>query len=115
MRGDQLSQTDLKNITAAIREQRTAPTLTELAGEQGVSVRHFNRLFKQAAGESIASVFKRERLNRARDLLSDPSLLVKEVAYLCGYESSAAFCKSFRASMGLSPEQFRKQRLAGKP
>tara|TARA_R110000772_G_scaffold268731_1_gene398336 strand:+ start:45376 stop:46275 length:900 start_codon:yes stop_codon:yes gene_type:complete len=107
MRGEQLSHTELRNIVTRIREQRCAPTIADLASEQGVSTRHFNRLFRQTAGESIADVFKRERINRARDLLANPALLVKEIAYLCGFDSSAAFCKSFRSSMGISPQQFR--------
>jgi AraC family transcriptional regulator len=113
-RGEHLSQADLRNIVARIREQRSAPTVAELALEQGVSVRHFHRLFNQVAEEGISAVFKRERLSRAKDLLEDPTLLIKEVAYLCGFESSAAFCKAFRSSMGLSPQQFRLQTLQTK-
>jgi AraC family transcriptional regulator len=69
-----------------------------------------DRLFSQASGETLAAVYRRERIGRARDLLADPRLLVKEVAYLCGFETSAAFCKSFRASVGMSPQAFRSTR-----
>ena len=106
-RGEQLSQHEVRNIVARIREERCPPTMSNLSKEHGVSVRHFNRLFRQASAENIADVFRRERLNRATDLLKNPTLLVKEVAFLCGFDSSAAFCKSFRSSTGLSPQQFR--------
>jgi len=106
-RGEQISKTHLEQLIARAREQRIAPKITDLAAEYGVSVRHFNRLFKQAAGENIAQVFKRERLNRAIDLLNNSKILVKEVAYLCGFHTSASFCKSFRASLGITPEGYR--------
>jgi AraC family transcriptional regulator len=107
LRGEKLTQTDTATIVNKIRTERCAPTISELASSMGLSVRHFNRLFSQTTGETITAVFKRERINRAKDLLADPTLLVKEVAFLCGFESSAAFCKSFRASVGISPQAYR--------
>jgi len=106
-RGEQIGKAELEQIIARAREQRIPPKIVDLAAEYGVSVRHFNRLFKQAAGENIAQVFKRERLNRATDLLNNSNLLVKEVAYLCGFHTSASFCKSFRAGLGIAPEAYR--------
>lgn len=108
VRGEQLSEFNLGQIIERVREQRSPPTLTELAAENGVSVRHFNRLFKQAAGENISEAFKRERLQRAIDLLKNSALLIKEIAYLCGFKNSASFCKSFRTSHGVSPQAYRK-------
>ncbi|MFA7554959.1 MAG: AraC family transcriptional regulator [Spongiibacteraceae bacterium] len=106
-RGAQLNEREIADIVAMIRERRCAPTLLELALVHNLSVRHFSRLFKQSTGENISSVCKRERLNRAKDMLLNSTLLIKEVAYQCGFETSSSFCKAFRETTGRSPEDYR--------
>ena len=108
-RGDRLNQTDIRQMIAKIREQRCAPTVVELAQEQGLNPRYFSRLVKQATGQTIAETFKQERIKRAKDLLANRTLLIKEVAYQCGFENSASFCKSFRATTGISPNTYRQR------
>lgn len=106
-RGTPLGVKDIQRIKECLREQREIPSVEQFARELGISHRQFSRLFKEATGQSLAEVFKQQRLQRANELLANKQLLIKEVAYLCGFESAAAFSKSFRASMGFSPQQYR--------
>ena len=43
-------------------------------------------------------------------LLSDQRLLIKQVAYGAGFQNAAAFTAAFRKEVGLTPEEFRRQR-----
>ena len=50
-------------------------------------------------------------LDFAKDLLTDRSLLVKEIAYRCGFANAASFGVAFRQMEGCSPQQFRDRLL----
>lgn len=44
-------------------------------------------------------------------LLTSPDLLIKQVAYGAGFQNAAAFTAAFRKEVGLTPEEFRRQRI----
>ena len=44
---------------------------------------------------------------KAKTLLMDERLLVKEVAYLSGFQNAAAFTAAFRKATGQTPQEFR--------
>lgn len=111
IRGSQLNAQQRDRIIAKIRESRRSPRLKDLAAEIGVSERHFNRLFHSSTGSSISEIYQRERFNRARKLLTDSSLLIKEVAYQCGFNNSASFCKAFRVTTGNTPQEYRNSEI----
>lgn len=110
-RGARLDQSYLQGLAVRVREQKRSPGLQELAMELGVSPRQFERLFRAAAGESLASFCKRQVLRLAQDLLADRSLLIKEVAFRCGFANSASFGAAFRQMQGLTPQQYRDRSL----
>lgn len=106
-RGRKLDGAYLTTLGSRVRETRQTPSLAELARELGVSPRQYTRLFHAAAGETLAAFCTRHVVGLAMDLLADRSLLVKEVAYRCGFADTAAFSKAFRRSVGISPLQYR--------
>jgi len=65
-------------------------------------------------GLSFGAIVDRIRNERASSLLIESSLQIKEIALLTGFSSPAAFTKAFRSWNDLSPNDFRKQREAGK-
>jgi AraC family transcriptional regulator len=91
-----------------IRQNMDQPlTRAVLASVAGFSVSHFHRVFKQAAGESIAMYTRRARLERAARKLRAGAVDITEVALAAGYDTHAAFSKAFRQQYGLSPSEFR--------
>lgn len=106
-----LDQRYLADLVAQIRERPGRVEIGRLAAERGISVRHYERLFRAATGESPAAFCRRHMLALAKDLLRDRSLLVKEIAYRCGFANTASFSVAFRQMQGCSPQQFR-DRLA---
>ena len=85
-----------------------SPGLAALARECGVSVRHFSRLFRNTTGQTLGDYAARLRVERAKALLAESRLLIKEVAFRCGFESAAAFSAAFRRMVGVTPRQFRR-------
>jgi len=79
-----------------------------LAEMAKMSQGHFYVLFKRAVGLTPIDYFIRLRIKRACELLSETSLLVKEIAGLVGYRDTEFFFRSFRLVNGLTPGEYRK-------
>ena len=83
--------------------------LARIAREAGSSSYHFARLFQAYVGETPFDFIRRIRLATALRLLQeDPDVSVTEVALSIGYETSAAFNKTTRKTLDLTPGDFRK-------
>jgi transcriptional regulator GlxA family with amidase domain len=49
----------------------------------------------------------KQRLNRAKELLSNTSLPINEVSMECGFENLSHFSRVFKEKTGLSPFRFK--------
>jgi two-component system response regulator YesN len=49
------------------------------------------------------------RINKAKELMKDPTLRIKEIAYMVGYENARYFIRVFRSFTGLSPNIYKEQ------
>lgn len=83
-------------------------SLDDAARFTGFSKYYFERLFKEYTNTSFYQYLINCRISRAKQLLVNNHLSVKEISYRCGFSSTAAFSKSFRQATGSSPSQFRK-------
>ncbi|WP_439632344.1 helix-turn-helix domain-containing protein [Shinella sp.] len=105
-----LSPFDLKRVVAIIEDRLgDPPSLDEMAGEIGVSRRHFFRAFKQSTGKSPRSYVATRRLERAVDRLRTTELTATEIAFECGFASSSHFTYSFKRAYGTGPLEFRRR------
>jgi AraC family transcriptional regulator len=84
-------------------------SLTELAAIARLSPYHFCRAFKESIGEPPHRYQMSRRIERAKTLLSDPSLSVSDVAPAVGYGSLSRFSALFRQVTGHSPRDYRRQ------
>src|SRR3546814_4655937 len=71
-----------------LHEGGKLPTAGELAQHCGVLPRDLSPLIKRTTGVTLRHYIARERLNRAKALLDDRKLMVKQVAYSCGFASA---------------------------
>ncbi|MGZ5870925.1 MAG: helix-turn-helix domain-containing protein [Bradyrhizobium sp.] len=72
-----------------------------------VSARSLFRQFKQDRGYSPADFAKQVRLNRARELLEQPSQgsSVTQIAFRCGFQNPGHFARDFRLAFGELPSE----------
>ena len=105
----------LGRVTAHVGAHLT-DTLTAagLACVAGLSVSHFNRLFREWSGYSPLEYVRRQRLDEARRLLADIDLSIKAIAARTGFADPYHFSRAFRQMDGLSPTEFRAVALAGR-
>ncbi len=92
-----------------LRQQAASPIrLQDVARQFGLSMRSFNRRFKQATAMTPGDYLKNQRLDSARELLRTSNLSVAEIAAQVGYPDSSYFCASFKQWMGQTPLAYRK-------
>ena len=85
-----------------------APSVADLASACGFSERYFAKLFRELTGIPISQYIKAVQVAKAKALLMETDLPLKEIAFRLGYSTPANFAASFRATTGATPGQFRK-------
>ena len=83
------------------------PSIQELAGICGISRGHLMRMFKVSTGDALQRFITVERLAKARRLLAEDRLSVKQIAGELHFCNTAHFSNAFRRSEGLTPSQYR--------
>jgi transcriptional regulator GlxA family with amidase domain len=73
-----------------VARPEAADTLADLARIAGMSERHLTRTFRRATGISVHAYRERLRLERARDLMRNPTMTIEAVAAACGYADAAS-------------------------
>ena len=81
----------------------TRETLAELAKRAGMSERNLTRVFKRATGISIQEYREQLRLERARDLMRNPTLTLDAVAAACGFADGRQLRRVWSARFGEPP------------
>lgn len=96
----------VRAATQYIKDNLSSPlTAQSVASSAGVSKYHFLRQFKRLTGVTLSHYINDLRCQRARQLLEQGELKVKEVACLCGYSNLSYFSRTFRQFTGLLPSQ----------
>ena len=83
-------------------------SLQALANESGYSRVHFVRMFRAATGYSPHNYLLNLRLERARELLKNPSLSLIGIALDCGFSSHSHMSRLFHKSVGVTPSAYRR-------
>jgi AraC family transcriptional regulator len=82
-------------------------SLTGIAAAANLSPHRFSRLFKLSTGLSPHQYVIRERVEKAKVLLSGTEMPVGEVALACGFSHQAHLTRHFGRCVGTSPKKFR--------
>jgi len=63
---------------------------------------YLNRLFVQHTQQSCGAYIKRQKMERARQMLADVTLSIKEIAVSVGIPNLSSFCRTFHDYWGIS-------------
>ena len=83
------------------------PSIEELAGSLGLSASRFQHLFKEQTGLSPYQYHLQLKIQRAREMLRDSDMPVKQVAGMLGFRSVYHFSNLFKRKAGMSPRRWR--------
>lgn len=87
------------------------PDIQAVARELGMSDRTLQRRLTEE-NTSFKHLLTQARHEQAREYLADPSLDIKEVAFLVGYEDQNSFYRAFRLWEGNTPSHWRAEHVS---
>jgi len=86
-------------------------TLASLSKTFAVSESYLSRKFKAVAGVGVNQYITIVRINNGVRLLRESKLTIMEVAQKCGFNDSNYFAAVFKKMKGVTPLNYRKQRM----
>jgi transcriptional regulator GlxA family with amidase domain len=84
-------------------------TMAALAGQAGMSVRNFTRVFLQEAGLTPGDFVEMARVDSARRLLEDTDIPLQRVASRCGFANPDTMRRAFLRRIGTGPSEYRER------
>ena len=99
-------------LSAALKEiakrLSTSFGVAEIAEALEVPRTRLDRLFAERFSRSVGKEIVRQRIERAKKLLTTTDKPMKEIAALCGYCNAGYFTNAFRTETGLTPKAWRR-------
>ena len=93
---------------AAVYENISTITPESLAEITCMSYSKFRKIFKEYTGFAPSQYIQEVRINMAKELLTNTSKSIKEIAFELGYENKDYFFTAFRKVSGMTPAGYRK-------
>lgn len=81
--------------------------LADVAEQVYISPCYLSKLLNSELHETFSDLLNRIRMEHARELMKDPSLLLTDISRQVGIEDLAQFSRVFRKSEGMSPSEYR--------
>jgi len=83
------------------------PSLVELAHLAGLNDYKLKQGFRQVFGTTVFGYLQNHRMERAKQLLAEPTFNVAGVTQAMGYASQSHFCRMFKQQFGVTPRRYR--------
>ena len=107
--GDSETDRKMREAVAYIRENyKKDLSMTVVSNEVSMNYTLFSAQFKQYTGSNFVNFVRDLRITEAKRLLSETDLMILEVGAVVGYENEKHFLKSFKAVVGVTPSEYRK-------
>lgn len=101
-----------ENICVYIEEHyREDISLQDVAAAMNYSDAYFCKLFKQCFDKSFVTYLTDFRVNKAKQMLADVIINIKDISVNVGYHDSNYFAKVFKRVVGVTPSEYRIQVL----
>ena len=81
--------------------------IAQLAQQLGRSQKHLEQQMLARLGAAPQVIYRRIRLERARQLSLDTTISVAEISVRCGYQDASAMTRAFRSEYGTTPQALR--------
>jgi len=96
---------------SGLLSEQGLPTVKYMASQLYVSPRYLSDMLKQETGKSAIELIHIFLISEAKNLLKGADETIAEIAYGLGFENLPYFSRLFKKETGVSPIQYKKQRL----
>ena len=93
--------------TILLQRLENPPSLLELARLVGLNDYKLKQGFHRVFGTTVFGYLLTHRMERAKQLLAQPTFNVAGVAQAIGYTSQSHFCRTFKKQFGMAPRRYR--------
>lgn len=90
-------------------DMQDPPCLADLAQELSITEKKLNLIFKSLYGDTVFEYLRSIRLNKAKNLIEQTNMAMKEIAWTVGYNHSTNFSKAFTRQFNITPANFAKK------
>lgn len=102
-----------ESICLYVQENFHGPiTRDSVAQHFGLAPNHVSRLFRKEGLMRFNDYLNLVRVNRAKFMLQNYPMTLKEIASKCGYSDAAYFCRVFKKTCKVTPAQYRTEDIA---
>lgn len=80
-----------------------------MAADVNMSRSYFQHIYRELFGVSCISDVISAKIEKAKEILSETSCTVSQVAAMCGYDNEEHFMRQFKKLVGVTPTVYRKK------
>lgn len=99
----------IRKAKMLLEDSRTNLKIADLAHGCNLSTWHFSHLFTKQQQASPSKFYRALKFKKAKDLLENSFLSIKEIMREIGINDKSHFSKDFKKIYGLSPKEYRRQ------
>jgi len=85
-------------------------SLDDVSREVDISPYYFSKIFKEETGRNFVEYVTDIRMSRAKELLTETDLSMKEICCEIGYSDPNYFSRSFKKNTGLTPTEYKEKK-----
>ncbi len=105
---DEKSNDVIKSVKDYINENFSKDiSLDDASRIVGISPYYFSKIFKEETGENFIEYLTAVRIEKAKELLSNSKLSMKEICQMCGYSDPNYFSRTFKKNVGVTPTEYK--------
>lgn len=82
-------------------------SLDDVSSQVNISPYYFSKIFKEETGENFIEYLTRVRIDKAKELLVDENVSVKEAGIQSGYSDPNYFSRIFKKQMDMTPSEYK--------
>ena len=82
-------------------------SLDDVSSQVNISPYYFSKIFKEETGENFIEYLTRVRIDKAKELLVDANVSVKEAGIQSGYSDPNYFSRIFKKQTDMTPSEYK--------
>jgi two-component system response regulator YesN len=82
-------------------------SLDDVSRVVNISPYYFSKIFKEENGLNFIEYLTNVRIDKAKKLLEESELSIKEICISCGYTDPNYFSRSFKKNVGVTPTEYK--------
>lgn len=87
------------------------PTLTSISQELYIHPNYLSTMFKNNTGVNFRDYLRNVRIEKSKEMLSDDSKKIYDIALAVGYQDPAHFNRAFKDVTGVSPSTYKRKSI----